>query len=828
MGMTKERARYLFQEACLFLALSYLVLLGGTFNGLVLYSLNVINLIFVSGLGFFWILIRTIRKSNFPCTRLDIGIILFFSAAIVSTIYSVDPRRSLISLVILAVAILVYYLFVNLIRQGVSIQLINKVLFLVSAFILFFGVRELILLYSGWIRVSDHADLIPPTTFRIKAFLGNPNFVAAYLNLLIPLGLARILGKKQFGSKLIIGLWLLIALFLVYFTASRGGWLGTISAIGTFFIFWGMENWQQLKNILKDLIMKWWVIIGIAVILILGILTFLALLKWQLSDPSRSASIFSSRGFVWVVAWDMIRAKTITGNGLFTFGTEYLKVGSIPPLMVLAHAHNYYLNVAAEMGVVGISSLLICLGLLIFTAWSAWKSHDYLNRTELAGIFGVFAGLGVHSLFDTPQTMPLFMIVPAIYLAQLSSGVKMAEGRTQDWVGNYSLAGLWLIASIGMSMDVRALTPFNRGVEASNQENWSMAVDYFDKAVKLDPGNAFYWFQYGFACGKNALNLDGEIIDEISLNKAIFAYQKGLEIESEYSINLMNLGLLLWAKGERDQAIEYVKTAAEKSSTKEAFYLTLGSMLENTKRIEGAKAAYIQALAQNSSWGEEPFFRKTSLRESVVSEWHSGILVPEIEKNTYPPRKDKNAYLVEGWDLLDAGEHDLALIALLQAPSFNNPETYFALGRTYLLLEDIPAAEKNFQIAHWMSSGRNWQINLNLGDIAVLNADCRGAIEYYSRAIELLERTTSYGIGTLGTSQYGWYLFNKPSIALDLLPGMENIIFSNEVIVGMHNLSLCYLELGQLESAKTIYHKILFHRPDDIVATQKLAEFRDK
>ncbi|MCK4489513.1 MAG: hypothetical protein KAU23_04595, partial [Anaerolineales bacterium] len=109
------------------------------------------------------------------------------SAAVVSTIYSVDPRRSLISFVILIITVLVYYLFVDLIRRGVSAQLINKVLFLVSGFILFFGVRELIIWYSGWFSISDLGDLVPPATYRVRAFLGHPNFVAAYLNLLIPL-----------------------------------------------------------------------------------------------------------------------------------------------------------------------------------------------------------------------------------------------------------------------------------------------------------------------------------------------------------------------------------------------------------------------------------------------------------------------------------------------------------------------------------------------------------------------------------------------------------------------------------------------------------------
>ena len=822
MGITRERAKYLFQESCLFLTLSYLVLLGGTFNGLVLYSLNVITLIIVSGLGFLWILIRTIRRSNFPRTGLDIGIIIFLSAAVVSAIYSVDPRRSLISFVILVITVLVYYLFVDLIRRGVSAQLINKVLFLVSGFILFFGVRELIIWYSGWFSISDLGDLVPPATYRVRAFLGHPNFVAAYLNLLIPLGLAMILGIKQLGSKLLVGLWILIALFLVFFTSSRAGWLGTFSAIGTFLLFWGMAKGEQLVKFLKELIKKKWVIAGIALILLMVIVALFTLLKWQSSHPSHPtdwSNIFGSRDYIWVVAWDMIRAKPITGNGLFTFGSEYLKVGSIPPNMLLTHAHNYYLNIAAEMGVVGFGSLLICVGALILMAKKAWESHDNLNRIELAGIFGAIAGLGAHSLFETPQTMPLLMILPAILLAQISSGVRMAEGKTQNWIGNLAIAGLWLIASIGIGLDIRALKPFNKGIEASSLENWPAAVDYFDQAVKLDSENAFYWFQDGFASGKKALDLNGEIIDEISLNKAMIAYQKGLEIEPDYSANWMNLGLLQWASGERDQAIESVKIATEKSPRQGAFYLTLGSMLESTGEIKGAKEAYNQALTQNSYWVEEPFFKNTSLRKSVAFEWHNGIQIPEIEKNTF---------LKDGWDLLDAGKNDLALIAFSQAPSFNSPETYLALGKTYLALKDLPAAEKNLKTALWMGSRDGWlmtNINLSLGYLAVLEADCQGAIEYYSRAIVLLERTTSYGIGELGTSQYGWYLFYKPSIALDLLPGMENIIYTNEVIEGMHNLGVCYLELGQEELAKTIYHKILFQRPDDTVATQKLAEF---
>jgi len=299
---------------------------------------------------------------------------------------------------------------------------------------------------------------------------------------------------------------------------------------------------------------------------------------------------------------------------------------------------------------------------------------------------------------------------------------------------------------------------------------------------------------------------------------AIFAYKSGLGIETDYSVNWMNLGLLQWAKGDWNKAIESVKIAVEKSPRQGAFSLTLGNMLENTGNIVEAKEVYNQALALNPFWAGEPFFRETYLREGVAAEWRNGIQIPEVEKNTY---------LKEGWDFLEAENFDLALIAFSQAPSFNNPETHFALGKTYLLLKELPEAEINLQTALWMESSDGWlmtNINIGLGDLAILRADCKSAIEYYSRGVKLLEGTTSYGIGKLGTSQYGWYLFYKPSIALDLLPGMKNIIFSNKAIEGMHNLGTCYLELGQTKLAKSVYSEILLYRHDDIVAAQKLAE----
>ena len=193
----RKRTIYLIQEACLFLFISYLVLLGGTFNGLVIPALNRISLGLVIIIGIIWIVFRLINNQSEHRTGLDVGIGLILIAGIISTIFSVDPRRSLIGFEIIVITILVYYFFVDLIRNGVPSQLINKVLILVSGFILFFGIRELVLWYGGWIEIAGFEQLIPPATYRVRAFIGHPNILAAYLNLLIPITLATIVIAKK-------------------------------------------------------------------------------------------------------------------------------------------------------------------------------------------------------------------------------------------------------------------------------------------------------------------------------------------------------------------------------------------------------------------------------------------------------------------------------------------------------------------------------------------------------------------------------------------------------------------------------------------------------
>ncbi len=809
-SVSRQKTIYLLQEACLFLCISYLVLLGGTFNGLVIPALNRINIGFVIIIGITWVIYRLINKTSEHRTGLDAGIVLILIAGIISTIFSVDPRRSLIGLVIIVIAILVYYFFVDLIRNGVPTQLINKVLILVSGFILFFGVRELLLWYGGWIEIGGFEQLIPPATYRVRAFIGHPNLLAAYLNLLIPLALANIVLAKKNSIRVILFFWLLLAFILVFFTSSRGGWLGTFVALIVFILGTTISRWDWIKRAAAKLVKNKTFLVMIVLVVIAGFGAMILLLNWQSSHPTHPSdwtNIFASRNYIWQVAQDMFDSNLITGNGIFTYGTEYLKARSVPPSMLLAHAHNFYLNVASEQGLIG----LICYGIyfisLMIVMLKAWQEHTSLDKIEITGLAAGLFGLAAHSMFETPQSLPVLLILPAILVAQVTAGIKWESKPIRPIIKNVLLAGLWIF-SVGLMMfDFRVVNVYEQGLNMAANEQWDEAAEYMERVTKMDPGNALYWFQKGQVYGHIALDDFGYLRDKDALDNAVESYQSGLEIESDYSVNWMNLGLLYRANGDLDQALDSMVTAVNQSPRQPAYLMTLGNLFEQLDKNSNAEETYWEALEIEPDWANAPYFQGNDLRRGVIDQW--------INKNNSEVLG--NERLSDSWHYYQMGDYQKSLGLLKDISIFNDPEAYWLLGKIYTKLNDYQEAEKSLQTALWMGTTNKslkTNIYIGLGDVALLQEKERAAFDAYSAANDLLEGTTSYGVGDKGETQYSWYLYYKNSIKQDLLPGMISPVYSEDMLDGLLFLLEWYCSNEQQESAMKIFEKIIYIRPD--------------
>lgn len=101
----------------------------------------------------------------------------------------------------------------------------------------------------------------------------------------------------------------------------------------------------------------------------------------------------------WQAAVRMIEANPWLGVGYGNYPAAYDQYRLIVWVNALGHAHNYYLNVFAETGVIGLLAYLAWWGTVFGLLWRARRGSGGINWGVI-GVLGAFAHLAGHHLFD--------------------------------------------------------------------------------------------------------------------------------------------------------------------------------------------------------------------------------------------------------------------------------------------------------------------------------------------------------------------------------------------------------------------------------------------
>jgi O-antigen ligase len=126
----------------------------------------------------------------------------------------------------------------------------------------------------------------------------------------------------------------------------------------------------------------------------------------------------TGRAHFWSVTLDIIKAHPYLGTGLGAFGVIYTRYDTRNGLFRLEQAHNDYLQVLSDAGIVGAILALGFVALLFYKALERARSRDDFRRgVALASLSGCFAVL-VHSFFDftlhTTSNALLFLVLAAM------------------------------------------------------------------------------------------------------------------------------------------------------------------------------------------------------------------------------------------------------------------------------------------------------------------------------------------------------------------------------------------------------------------------------
>ncbi len=111
----------------------------------------------------------------------------------------------------------------------------------------------------------------------------------------------------------------------------------------------------------------------------------------------------------WQSALEMARERPWLGVGFDNYEVAYPVYALMEWQNPLGHAHNYYLNLLAETGIVGLGAYVLAwLAIFALTIWQWRRSHG-VERGWCIGLLGVWTYLAVHSLVDKLYVNNMFL-----------------------------------------------------------------------------------------------------------------------------------------------------------------------------------------------------------------------------------------------------------------------------------------------------------------------------------------------------------------------------------------------------------------------------------
>ena len=346
---------------------------------------------------------------------------------------SLDPYSTRLVLVQVT-ALLIYFACVLVFTDTPHrLRLLVRTITIFGFFLAIFGLTQSFTSPTKvyWIRELPQSTAFGP-------FINRHHF-AGYMEmtLALPLGLlcAGALEKdKRFIYLFAAGL-MGVALIM---TNSRGGMISLMAEVLFLAAVTGFRKRHKSREgehktgLVRDAAAR----AALALVLIVGIFAGVVLLGGESALSRLVGSVntddpTTGRAHFWSVTLDIIKAHPVIGTGLGAFGVVYTRYDSRNGLFRLEQAHNDYLQVLSDGGIVGFLMGLFFIVMLFRKGFAHRESRDdFRHGVSIGALAGCFAVL-VHSFFDftlhTTSNALLFLILAG--LATMNGRVEQVQPR---------------------------------------------------------------------------------------------------------------------------------------------------------------------------------------------------------------------------------------------------------------------------------------------------------------------------------------------------------------------------------------------------------------
>lgn len=136
---------------------------------------------------------------------------------------------------------------------------------------------------------------------------------------------------------------------------------------------------------------------------------------------------------IWKDTIRMIRAYLWTGCGLGAYQSALMPFCRTAPMNTVNFAHNDWLQLLAEWGLIGFALWLVLVVRCFQAAVAASHSPQFSTRMLGLGCFGALAAIALHSLVDFNLYVPANAMF-VVWIASVAEGIRPRWSRLRPWM----------------------------------------------------------------------------------------------------------------------------------------------------------------------------------------------------------------------------------------------------------------------------------------------------------------------------------------------------------------------------------------------------------
>ena len=422
---------------------------------------------------------------------------------------------------------------------------------------------------------------------RVLAGFGNPNLFAAFLCMSLPFFLFLLVERESRGLTMVSIGGLILLLFVMILTRSRGGLLSLLFSVFLFYIliFKNKKSGAHLLSSKRFL--------PVIIILFFLIIIFLVIQNATKTRDIRGSSLperlftvstIRERRFYILTGWEIIKEFPILGAGPGGYALHYplhRQFGA----RETQYAHNFIIQLWAELGLVG---LILFFAFVIYCIKVGLR-HPQTQRLKLlpliAFLIFLFNSLFEYTFYHSALYLD-FCLCAGMVVGGPSAQDSTIRGRkpvpprlTADYL--YFLLPVLLSLIFFPAFNFQPFlgaTQAQFGDDVASGGEMEKALRFYNSAISYQPDNPWYHYKIG----KTYLSLGNPV-------KAEDALKKAHELNPYSALLRDELSQLYQITYRRADAIKMAQGAIKAYPLKAQYHFHLAQLLLEQGDKEGAR-----------------------------------------------------------------------------------------------------------------------------------------------------------------------------------------------------------------------------------------------